>query len=317
MLIQRGSVTTAKAAQITGADRRVALDDLKALEQHMVPVSPRGDGRDRQWMLQDAWRAVGLPIGLRERLAMRVGRELVGGFLHHTEVGEALERLDLELSHLDAEAGDRDELGRRFHFIHEPSKDYSRHREALELVIEALLGSHPLSFDYRSPGRAPKPYPRIEPLTLIVYKRGVYLACERRRRFRTFAVERMSAVAIHRDERFAYPRPSEYDPAAALDGRYGLTSDDRAPERVVLRFEREVRTFVETREWVPGQRVRPHPDGGCDLEFDASGRELVSLVTSFGDKVEVMEPEWLRERVRDELERALARYGATGSAGPH
>ena len=45
-----------------------------------------------------------------------------------------------------------------------------------------------------------------------------------------------------------------------------------------------------------------------DITFDAKGPELVPMVLGFGETVEVLEPDWLRQRVIEELRGALALY---------
>ncbi len=304
---------TRAAARHLGVSRRLAREDLEALEKHGVPLHPSGLNRERRWEIASSWRHHGAPVNLRDRLALLVGCELVDSFMRHTDVADALHELDRRIAALDSSAEvEGADLRRRFLFVHEPRKDYGAHRETVEALLNAILRCHPLTLQYSSAAGERREYRRIEPLSLIVYKRGLYLAFERRADFRMLAVERIHAVETHSDQGFSYPRPSEYDPSRRLAGRYGLflDPDSPGPQRVTLRFHPTVRTFVEGREWDPGQRIDPRPDGGCDLVFEAAGTELASLALSFGDKVELIEPTWLRERVIAELRGALARYEA-------
>jgi len=236
-------------------------------------------------------------------------RELVESFLADTDFGDALSKLDKHFQALDP-TGLNGDLRRRFHYVHEPKKDYGTHRDTLDKIVAAILGGYRISFDYYSVSSdKTKQYQGIAPLTLAVYKRGVYLLFERRGDFRTFAVERLTELQTHPDLAFDYPIPSEYDPAKALEGRFGISSDGREAEKVVLRFAPEVRTFVGSREWVPDQKTRVMEDGSVELTFHALGYEIGSFVMQFGHTVEVISPQHLRERVRDELTRALALYG--------
>ena len=310
VLLQRGEISTVQASRLLSVDRRKARADLEALETNGVPVTPVGENRERRWVMAEGWRHLGVHIGLQERLAMLFGRELVESFLADTDFGDSLADLEKHFQALDP-TGLNGDLRRRFHYVHEPKKDYVAHREILDELVAAILGGYCVNFDYTSvtSGKL-KPYKGIAPYTLAIYKRGVYLLFERRGDFRTFAVERLANLEPLPDVPFDYPLPSEYDPARELAGRFGISSDGREAEKVVLRFTPEVRTFVESREWVPDQKTEVLPDGSIELSFHALGYEIASFVMQFGHTVEVIAPPHLRERVKDELTRALAQYGS-------
>jgi len=314
-LMRAGEVTTKRATPIGGTDSRKARKDLEALAGRGVPLRIEGEGDERRWVLDDNWRLHGHAVELTERLALLVGRELVTSFLHDTELGEGLALLDREIEHAQPLGeGRAADLVRRFLYVHEPAKDYGPHRRVLAQVVGAVLSHHTLTFAYVSArGGRPRRYARIAPLTLVIYKRGVYVLFEHKRRYETCAIERMSDVVVHSDKRFAYPPPSVFDPRRVLAGRFGLTPGKEPPATVRIRCDATVRPYIEGRTWMPGQRVEPRDDGRCDLVFVASGQELVSFVLQWGDKVEVIEPAWLRAAVADELTRAAARYADGGT----
>ena len=307
VLFQRGQIATAQAARILGVDRRKARADLQALELNGVPLRTEGENRDRRWVIDRSWQLFGVPVGLQERLAMLFGRELVDCFLHDTDFGDALQGLAKQFEALDP-LGLNGDLNRRFFCVHEPQKDYGGKREILDELVRAILGNYRVSFEYTSARGENKPYTGIAPLTLAIYKRGVYLLFERRDALRTFAVERIDNLQAIPNQTFDYPYPSEYNPKERLADRYGISTDGREPEQVVLRFAPHTRAFVEGRTWMPGQTTKVLEDGSIELTMMATGYELGSMVLQFGDAVEVIEPRRLRERVKNELQRALAKY---------
>lgn len=323
-LTRHGSVSTARASRIVGADKRTVLRDLKALAASHIPIRQEGEDREQHWILPEDWRAAGMEVGLREWLSLLLGREILGSFLHDTSFADSLAHLEEQVevlhdsSDLDSAPSPpprrfrEDELLRRFHFIHEPARDYSEHRETLEAIVRALLGSYSVSFEYERgssrAGTALESHRQVEPYTLVVYKRAVYLYAERRGELRPFAVERIRELVGHPDRPFPYPRRCEYDPSRALAGLFGIARNGRPPLPVRLRFLPRVRTYVEARHWYPGQRLEEGPDGALDLLFTATGNELVSLALQFGETCEVLEPAWLRAEVRRELEGALRAY---------
>ena len=310
-LMRRGHISTSEAAQLIGADRRVARTDLEALAAHALPLHTAGEGHERRWVLDPGFTQVGQPIRLQDRLALLVGQDLVAGFLQDTDFSEALGRLTSQLAALDtSKTLDLDELRRRFHVIHEPEKDYGAHRDTLDTLVRAILACERVTFEYvHGRSGAQTSFPAVAPLSLVLYKRGVYVLFDKRGKHDLKAVERIVALERHVGHTFEYPRRGEYLPERVLSGRFGITRSAHAPEEVVLRFRPEVATYVRDRRWARDQRVEGHPDGGCTLRFVATGPELVTLVLGFGDKVHVDAPAWLRAAVVEELRGAIAGYG--------
>jgi len=230
VLLQRGEISTVQASRLLGVDRRKARADLEALETNGVPVTPIGENRDRRWVVAEGWRHLGVHIGLQERVGMLFGRELVESLLSDTDFGNALAQLEKQFQALDP-TGLNGDLGRRFHFAHEPKSSCAGHREILDTLISAITGCYRVSFDYTSvTGGEVEPHKGIAPLTLAVYQRDVYLLFERRGRFHAFAVKSLANVEGHADLLFDYPLPSEYDPTRELAASFGVTDEVGQPK---------------------------------------------------------------------------------------
>lgn len=146
----------------------------------------------------------------------------------------------------------------------------------------------------------------VEPLSLLVYKKGLYLVgrSEHHGAIRTFAVDGLKAVDWLRADKFEYP--DDYQPARLVAGAFGLIGGTPAQIRVF--FEAAVARYVRRRQWHPSQRIR-NVDGGIELSMKvAPSVEVASWVLGFGDRAIVREPSELRDRVRDELQRAVTNY---------
>lgn len=260
--------------------------------------------------MTEALQSVGIAIGLDERLALLFGRELVLGALQETDVGDKMHELAHHISALEHSQLSEKDFARRFYCRHEPKKSYANFREELRTIVSCLIASRRLTFGYTKPGKPTEQLRGVRPLTLLMYKRGLYVVAykpgpgERRR---SYAVERMSDVRAD-ETAFDYPTPGEYHPKQLFARQYGIWKGQHPPSEVVLRFESNARPYAEDRQWMEGQSVTPLPDGRHELRFVATGLELVSFVVSFGPAVEVVEPAWLRDKVIESLEGALARY---------
>lgn len=305
-IVREGEMTTRRARQITGSTRPQARVDLRTLSEYL-DIEHVEDARHSCWRLSDGERRVGIPVSLHDRLAWRVGSEFVEGILCSTAFSESVRKLDRAILNLDPGSDSTDDpLDRRFHFIHEPEKDYSGHRDLLRQLSEALLSSRVIDFEFND-----KPRQGIEPLTLLVYKRGLYLLARHpaKKGHRTYRVEKMSALHIT-SATFKYPTYAEWNPDTLFTDCYGITPDaERGPEEIRLRFY-GILEHIQSRAWMPGQRFENGPNGTVDLVFDATGKELVGLALQFGDWAEVISPPWLRDEVAAKLRKALGRYRA-------
>ena len=78
---------------------------------------------------------------------------------------------------------------------------------------------------------------------------------------------------------------------------------------VVLRFSAAATPHFRERCWHPTQTIDLTPDGGGIFRVRVSEPlEMQPWIRSWGAQVEVLSPDWLRERVADELRRASDRY---------
>ena len=101
---------------------------------------------------------------------------------------------------------------------------------------------------------------------------------------------------------------SEAELDTSLSASYGIFLGP--PSRTaVLRFTPGRARWVAREQWHAGQRGHTDPDGSYVVEIPYSDdRELLLDILRYGSEVQVLEPRELRERVREELGRALQQY---------
>lgn len=122
---------------------------------------------------------------------------------------------------------------------------------------------------------------------------------------RVFMLARMQENTIL-SERFQ-PRP-ELAPETYSRNVF-LTEHSWEPFDVLLQFDSYQARWIRERTWHPSQHLEPLEDGGLRLRLRVSGAgDLLRWVLGYGRHVEVLEPEWLRTRVAEELVAAQQRY---------
>jgi proteasome accessory factor B len=130
---------------------------------------------------------------------------------------------------------------------------------------------------------------------------------ETREALRTFKIERIRDVALT-------PRTFELPESDRLEGTLRRAWDiiaDQPPTDVVLRFAPSVAARVQEATWHPTQRVDVAHDGSLRWRATVAGTIEIRLwILSWGDDVEVIEPESLRIDVASTHRRAADAYGA-------
>jgi len=176
-----------------------------------------------------------------------------------------------------------------------------------EAAARALLERRQLRITYYNRARDDETTREISPQRLVHYRDNWYLDawCHLRQDLRSFAVDAIRAAQ-------SSERPARDVPTRELDevlaSGYGIFSG-RDTQWARLRFSPVRARWVATEQWHPAQRARFDADGKYVLEIPYSDdRELVMDILKFGPDIEVLEPQALRQRVRQLLAEALRRY---------
>lgn len=129
---------------------------------------------------------------------------------------------------------------------------------------------------------------------------------------RTFKIERIQAAEVT-DEQFEVP--DDFDGPQRLRDSWIVT--DEVPVEVRLLFH-DASAAERAREnrWHTSQRAVERPDGKLELRFTVAGLlEIASWVLGWGDTIEVLGPETLRERVAAIARNMAARYDSLAVTG--
>lgn len=318
-----GGVTLYQLAEMLEVAPRTMRRYLKEIEREyeLSPLRPRGGG-PCLWRIR--------PSELPRKVEMR--RAQAYALLATRHVFDALQgsalfdEIDMAVSKLRAFA-DRPGRGpnaglanarleERFAYLPRVTREQPDNSEELDELYLAVSELRPLSLRYPGDDR-----PRagreerfvIHPYALVLYGDAVYCVGQHlpSEQIRTFAFDRMRDVHASPDERFELPphfRVEEH-----FQGEFGALTPS-APIKVVVELDARAARIVREVKWHPSQKASSLAGGGARVTFLVDDAEnLLSWVLSLGSGAHVVEPEALRERVRQELEATLESYG--GAAG--
>jgi len=120
----------------------------------------------------------------------------------------------------------------------------------------------------------------------------------------TLAIDRLLSVGVSKN---GFEVDPTFDPGKCRQDAFGVSWQD--PVDVVLRFRVDQAPYVRERVWHPSQKLTDLPDGGIQLAFRAGGLfEVRRWILGWGDAVEVISPEKLRNEVLKMLRSAASIY---------
>ncbi|WP_081909142.1 YafY family protein [Deinococcus sp. YIM 77859] len=195
--------------------------------------------------------------------------------------------------------------------------------QALEVVARAWDERRVIRFDYKRPnGELERGnelcvyFVEVSRTNLALYVIGL----ERRYRnaVRTFKLSRIQSPVMLRD---TYSIPDSFNPRDHLMDAWGVMGGSHSVT-VRLRFTPDAAYRVLEGGYPNTSDPLIYPDGSVELEIRAGAdqtglpRELLPWILSWGPRVEVLEPEPVRQHWLSELRAALRRYDPNAAAQP-
>lgn len=298
-------IRPAEIARRVGVATRTAYRDLRALEEEVgVAV----------WSEDGLWGVIGeeflppLKLTLDEAMAVVLSARLMVRYAdkYDPDLAAAFEKLEEVLPRPLAE-----HVERTLDVLAQHGRDPA-FSERVHRLTRAWAERRVVEFDYEPARYVPESAGRraiVRPFLIepSLQTHALYLIGwdETRDALRTFKIERIRDVAVT-------PRTFEPPEPGALEDDLRRAWDiiaDQAPTPVVLRFDASVASRVSETIWHPTQRLTTRDDGSLEFRATVAGAIEIRLwILSWGDAVEVVEPDELRKDVAQTHRRAAGRY---------
>jgi len=181
------------------------------------------------------------------------------------------------------------------------------HLDHFQLIGSALLRRKRLVIRYYGRGRDEVSEREVSPQRLVYYRDNWYLDawCHLRNGLRAFSLDAIRAAEIL-DLKAKDVNDSHLE--SVLGSGYGIFSGESV-NWAVLRFTPERARWVAAEKWHPYQEGRLLKDGFYELRVPyADDREIIMDILKYGSECEVIEPQDLTNRVKQQLKQALANY---------
>jgi len=178
----------------------------------------------------------------------------------------------------------------------------------LQDLQKAVLEQRRVIVSYQPPpADAPKEH-TLDPYQLYFKRRALYLDayCPETRDYRVFRLNRVSDV---RFTGIGFTRHADYNFTERHKHSFSVFVG-KTTQWVRVRFGKASAPYIREACWHRSQQLTPQPDGSLLFEVEVNDpREVGWWVLQWGAEAEVLEPESLRQQLRETAQGVVALYG--------
>jgi len=188
------------------------------------------------------------------------------------------------------------------------AKDYSGREEIIDQLMDAMLKRETCYVKYHSFYDDKIKDFKIDPLNFFENDGGLYLFVKATTfgDILTLAVERIQEIT-KTGSSFKYPR--DFDPEELLESAFDIVYEE--PIDVKIWFSADQARYIKERKWSKTQKIEDQKDGSIILSMSTSGWwDVKRWVLGFGSNAKVLEPEELKNIIRNDLKSLREAYEA-------
>lgn len=297
-----GGLKIEEIARKCSVSTRTAYRDLEALESELdVPIWEDGSKRG----VTEGYSLPPIPFTLAEATIIFLAARLMQDHSRHYEPNIASTFMKLNSV---VPPPLRKQIQNTINWMEKQPRNEKRTYIGQRLV-EAWVSQHRVMIRYQDL-TDPKPIERIiEPYFIEPATPGhssyVIAYCHLDKSIRVFKTNRIEEIHVLAD---TYEIPPDFDAIDYLSSAWGIFVEKEV-ETVKLHFKPSLRRPIMEAIWHPSQVMEPQDDGSMIMTLRVNNTyDFRSWILGWGDEVEVLEPETLRNQIIQINKSALDMY---------
>lgn len=178
-------------------------------------------------------------------------------------------------------------------------------QEYIMPIIEAMRGSQRIEMEYTKMFPMEQNHYTIEPYFIKLFKQRWYLIAKKVEtgEMRTFALDRIQSMNVL-DKIFKYPK--DFSPADFLHYSYGIVHDNKTPETLRILATHEQANYLRLLPMHHTQEEISTNEEGVVFEYRVKiSYDLELELLSYIDHIQVLDPLWLRDKMKERFRKAL------------
>ena len=296
-------ISPAKIAEDCSISTRQAYRDLSDLEHYLkVPLwTDKG-----KWGIEPGLYLPPISFSLPEAMTIFLASRLL--LAYSNVYNPSIERTFMKLNSV-VPGPLRDEIRKTMEQMQKRETD-QQFINTMELLARAWTEGRKAKVWYWTLGKKQPTERIIEPYFIqpagLGHGNYVIGYCHRAKEIRTFKIERIQRIELL-DEK--YTVPADFDANEFLGSSWGIVVEGEV-KTIKLKIDApEIIRIMEETRWHPSQVTQRQPDGSAIVTLKLTvTTELVGFILSWGEKVEVLEPKKLREKVMETAKEMVKIY---------
>ncbi len=308
LISSRMGKTAAELAEELECNPRTIYRDLEALQVAGFPIyTDRIKGRNLWSLLDTVRHEIPIPFSLTELMALYFSRDMLKVF-KDTVFYDSLESLFQKIKTTIPPESKKylKNVEQILHVGLKPYKEYSKFKEIINRVNEATQKKKSIDIVYYTMSRKKKSKRKVDPYRIWFFNGTFYLIgkCHLRGEVRIFALDRIKILHLTKD---SFVIPEDFNLDDFMRPSFGVFQGE--PIKVKIWFHTDVAGYIKEKIWHESQEIHPQDDGSIIFEAEVAGTDEIRFwIMSWGASALVLEPESLRDEIREEAEAILERY---------
>ena len=177
--------------------------------------------------------------------------------------------------------------------------------DVFNLIFQSIKSHKTITFEHRSSKNQDYTNREFDAYHVLCQKGNWYVIGYEHTKssIRLYSMARIRNICLTSNQ---FKIPEDFKLENHIDLDVGIWNNTNPPELYELLFAADMINYITERQWHKTQELEQQSDGTIILKFETNQKEMItSWVMSFGHKVTVLKPEWLREKIKDECKRML------------
>lgn len=175
-------------------------------------------------------------------------------------------------------------------------------------IFDAIRFSYSLEFNYENIYKNENKKYKVDPYLLKEFRNRWYMICysENHNEYRTFGLDRMSKVKVIPEKRTIR---KDFNTETFFRHSIGITESKGKPLDIVLSFDPVVGKLILSQPMHGSQKVIKNNSKEIQISIKVlAGKELLSILLSYGSSLKVIKPDSIKKMLKDELTLIQKKY---------
>jgi len=198
------------------------------------------------------------------------------------------------------------QIGERILFQDQYRESYQI--EIMPVLLEAIVHNRTIDVSYYSMHRNMISQRKLDPYYLVPRGGQLYVIafCHNREKILVFRLNRIQKIALTEQQ---FTMKKDFSISDFLANRWSIFAEEHEPISFTVKFSKEVSRYIYEHDFYTETSLIEQEDGSLLLKTTVKSKlEFLRWIRSFGTNAEVLQPDEVREELRDEYEEMVRKY---------